>query len=51
MENNQFFKYLAFVVDFEEEFGCHVDVVTDGIQDKDFWRAIKEEEILLYEEQ
>ncbi len=44
------FKYLAFVLDLEDELKCHVDVVMDGIQDQDFWNSIKKDEVLLYEE-
>ncbi len=43
-------QYFGFVYDLEDEFGCHVDVVTTGISDKDFLSAIKEDEVLLYEE-
>lgn len=43
------FQYMGFVLDLEDEFGCHVDVVMDGIEDKDFLRRIKEDEVLLYE--
>lgn len=44
------FDYMAFVLDLEDEFGCHVDVVTAEIQDRDFWESIKKDEVLLYEE-
>ena len=47
---NSLFKYFAFVLDLEDALGCHVDVVTSGIQDKGFWDAIKKDEVLLYEE-
>lgn len=42
--------YMGFVLDLEDEFGCHVDVVTDGINDLDFLEGIKKDEVLLYEE-
>lgn len=43
-------QYFGFVYDLEEEFGCHVDVVSDGISDKDFLAAIKKDEVELYAE-
>lgn len=43
-------KYMAFVYDLEEILLCHVDVVTTGIQDKDFLDNIQKEGVLLYEE-
>ncbi|MBR1805500.1 MAG: nucleotidyltransferase domain-containing protein [Selenomonadaceae bacterium] len=43
-------EYFGFVYDLEDEFGCHVDVVTTGISDKKFLTAIKQDEVLLYEE-
>lgn len=42
-------QYMGFVLDLEDEFGCHVDVVTDGIEDKDFLNTIKKDEVVLYE--
>ncbi len=42
-------QYMGLVLDLEDEFGCHVDVVTDGIEDKDFLNHIKKDEVLLYE--
>ena len=43
-------QYLGFVLDLEDEFKCHVDVVTTGISDKEFLAEIKQDEVLLYEE-
>ncbi len=43
------FQYMGFVLDLEDTFGCHVDVVTDGIEDKEFLKAIKKDEVILYE--
>ena len=43
-------EYFGFVYDLEDEFGCHVDVVTTGISDKKFLADIREDEVLLYEE-
>ena len=44
-------KYFGFVLDLEETFKCHVDVVTTGISDKNFLAEIKNDEVLLYEEE
>ncbi|MCR5118952.1 MAG: nucleotidyltransferase domain-containing protein [Lachnospiraceae bacterium] len=43
-------RYLMFVDELEKNLGCHVDVVTSGIRDKDFLKSIEAEGILLYEE-
>ena len=42
-------QYMAFVLDLEDEFGCHVDVVMDEIDDKPFLERIKKDEVVLYE--
>ena len=42
--------YFAFVHDLEDELGCHVDLISDGISDKQFLSDIQEDEVLLYEE-
>lgn len=42
-------QYFAFVSDLEKVLGCHVDVVTTSIRDKDFLDAIVSEGVLLYE--
>ena len=44
-------QYFAFVNDLEEKLGCHVDVVTTEIEDKNFLNHILRERILLYERQ
>ncbi len=44
-------EYFGFVLDLEEIFKCHVDVVMTGSSDKEFLSAIKEDEVLLYEEE
>ena len=44
-------EYFGFVLDLEEIFKCHVDVVTTGISDKEFLTEIKNDEVLLYEEE
>lgn len=42
-------QYFAFIDELENVLGCHVDVVTTGIEDKQFLSAIMKEEVLLYE--
>ena len=42
-------QYMGFVLDLEDAFGCHVDVVTDGIEDREFLNRIRKDEVLLYE--
>ena len=42
-------QYMGFVLDLEDEFGCHVDVVMDGIRDHEFLDRIKQDEVVLYE--
>lgn len=44
------FAYFGFVQDMEDEFKCHVDLVSDGISDKKFLSEVKQDEVLLYEE-
>lgn len=43
-------RYFMFVTDLEKALQCHVDVVTTGIEDRDFLDRIKSEGVLLYEE-
>lgn len=43
-------QYIGFIDDLEDELGCHVDVVSTGIEDKKFLAEIKKDEVLLYEE-
>ena len=42
-------EYFGFVYDLEDELGCHVDVVTTGISDKEFLADIQKDEVLLNE--
>ena len=42
-------QYFGFVLDLEDEFKCHVDVVMDGISDKEFLAEIKNDAVVLYE--
>jgi predicted nucleotidyltransferase len=43
-------RYFMFVADLEKALQCHVDVVTTGIEDREFLDRIKGEGVLLYEE-
>jgi len=43
------FQYMGFVQELEDAFGCHVDVISDGINDTDFLNRIRKDEVLLYE--
>lgn len=43
-------QYFAFINDLENALHCHVDVVTTGIEDKQFLSAIMREGVLLYDE-
>lgn len=42
------FEYVAFYQELEKEFGCHVDVVTSGIDDKEFLSKIEKDKRVLY---
>lgn len=42
-------QYFAFVHELETILGCHVDVVTTEIEDRDFLDRILKERVLLYE--
>jgi hypothetical protein len=43
-------QYFAFVQELEKILGCHVDVITTEIEDKDFLNRVLEERVLLYEQ-
>lgn len=42
-------QYVSLVQDLEDEFHCHVDVISKGSSNKEFLEAVSKEEILLYE--
>ena len=42
--------YFAFCEELESALGCHVDVVSTGIENKEFLASIAGDEVLLYEE-
>lgn len=44
-------QYFAFVDELENVLHCHVDVVTTGIEDKQFLSVIMQEGVLLYEDE
>lgn len=43
-----YFAYFDFVDDLEKTLNCHVDVIMNGIEDKDFENSIKKEKKVLY---
>lgn len=43
------FQYISFVNKLEKVFGCHVDVVSTEIEDKNFIDSINKESIVLYD--
>lgn len=43
-----YFAYFNFVNELENVFGCHVDVVMDGIEDKKFLDMINRDKKVLY---
>jgi hypothetical protein len=43
-------QYFAFVQELEKILGCHVDVITTEIEDKDFLNRVLAERVLLYEQ-
>ena len=42
-------QYVSLVLDLEDEFNCHVDIVSKYSSNKNFLNKIKKEEMLLYE--
>ena len=42
-------RYFALVNDLEKSFQCHVDVVSMGIEDRNFLENIRQEGVMLYE--
>ena len=43
-----YFAYFNFVNELEKIFNCHVDVIMDGIEDKDFLDRIDKDKKVLY---
>ena len=44
-------QYVSLIQDLEKEFKCHVDVISKDSSNKRFLNAIKNEEVLLYEQE
>ena len=42
------FEYVEFYQELEKEFNCHVNVVSSGIEDKDFLNIIEKDKKVLY---
>ena len=42
-------QYCDIIRRLEEEFGCHVDLITTGCSDREFLNRIQNEEVLIYE--
>ena len=49
INSKEMFAYFGFLQELENEFKCHVDLVSDSISDKKFLTEIKQNELLLYE--
>ena len=43
-----YFAYFDFVFDLEKIFKCHVDVIMNGIEDKEFLKHVQNEKKVLY---
>ncbi len=43
-----YFAYFNFVNDLEKVFNCHIDVIMDGIEDKEFVNKINKDKKVLY---
>lgn len=48
INSDEAFAYFGFVQNLEDEFGCHVDLVSNGISDKKFLEEVKRDEVILY---
>ena len=44
-------QFISIIHKLEDEFGCHVDIVTTGCSNREFLNRIQKEEILIYERQ
>ena len=42
---NDLFEYAGFIDDLENALGCHVDVVSTGIEDRSFLELIMKDEV------
>lgn len=50
INSKEIFAYFGFIQDLEDEFKCHIDLVSDDISDKAFLSEIKNDEVILYAE-
>ena len=50
INSKEMFAYFGFIQDLENEFKCHIDLVSDNISDKAFLSDIKNDEVILYAE-
>ena len=50
ISSKEMFAYFGFIQDLENEFKCHIDLVSDNISDKAFLSDIKNDEVILYAE-
>ena len=50
INSKEMFAYFRFIHDLEDEFRCHVDLVSNEISDKAFLSEIKNDEVTLYAE-
>ncbi|WP_407420817.1 nucleotidyltransferase family protein [Methanobrevibacter sp.] len=48
---NGLIQYVSLVNDLEKEFGCHVDLISKGSSNKEFLSSIRNDEVLLYEQE
>ena len=46
---NDLLEYAGFINELETAFGCHVDVVSTGIEDKSFLSLIMKDKVVIYE--
>lgn len=46
---DSYFKYISFVNELEKVFQCHVDVITEGIEDKNFLKNINKDKLVVYD--
>ena len=46
---NDLLEYAGFINDLENALGCHVDVVSKGIEDKSFLELVMYDEVRIYE--
>lgn len=50
INSKEMFAYFRLIQDLEDEFKCHIDLVSNEISDKAFLSEIKNDEVILYAE-